>query len=73
MEEAINSIFVAIGSVTQSIRSFIGSFAPDYMTLILLAISLVTGYYLNRKFPNFATKAMFISYGLILFLLLRFV
>lgn len=71
MEEIFNTAFGFLGKVTGAIRGVIASVAPEkYVTLILLGASMVAGYFLYKKFPNWGH---WILYGLIIFLLLYLV
>lgn len=73
VEQIFTSVFGAIGQVTGILRGLVNSIAPEYTTLILLGLSLAGGYYLNKKYPNLNAKVVFVLYGLIIFLILRFV
>jgi len=73
MEEAINSFLGAISNVTTMLRDFITSLSADYMTIILLVLSLGAGYWIHTKYPNGVGKMVFILYGIIIFLMLRFI
>ena len=73
IEGAVNSFLGVIGQITGAIRGMITSLAPEYSTIVLLAVSFAGGYYLNQRYPNALTKWAFVLYGIIFFLLLKFV
>ena len=68
-----NSLFSMIGSVTAMVRDLVVKFAPDYSTLVLLGLGMLGGYYMSKKFPKLEGYYAIAIYGLLIFLLLRFV
>lgn len=69
----IDGIFNAIGVATKAIRDLVHSFAPDYYILILFGISVLGGWYINKKYPGLLNRYAIVGYGMIIFLLLRYV
>jgi hypothetical protein len=73
IEETINTGFGFLHNITDFIRQQLIKSAPDYVTLILLGLSIGIGYYLNNKYPGLLTKVSFLWLGLIVFLILKFI
>ena len=75
-ESVFNSIFGVLHTIFGGIRDLVTKMSADYASLILLAIAIVGGYYLNYKYPQWIGKMgkfVFVLYALIFFLLLKFV
>ena len=68
-----NSLFSLIGSITGAIRDMVVKTMPNYSTLILLGLGILGGWYLAKKFPKLDGYYTIALYGIIIFLLLRFV
>lgn len=72
VEDIIIKALTTLHGLTDSLRGFIAGLAPEYVTIILLALSMIGGYFLVKKMPNFLIRIpLWVLYGLIFFLLLR--
>jgi hypothetical protein len=77
-ESMFTSLFGVIHSVTSAIRDMIIKMAPEYATLIMLGACMVGAFFLDKKHPSSAKQFLFLPqnvwlFGLIFFLILRFV
>jgi len=73
LESGFTSAFSLIGSITGVIRNLINSIAADYFSIVLLGLSLLAGWYLAKRYPKIEGYWTIALYGIIIFLLLRFV
>lgn len=69
----IDSVFDLLSNVTEMLRSTLSSIAPGYETLIILGVSMVGAYYFWQRMPEIRGYALLMIYGLVLFLVLKFV
>ena len=72
VEEIITGVFDAIGVVTEAFRGIIISISPNYLSVILLVLAGLLGWWLVDKYGSSQTSTI-IAYTLAFFLLLRFV
>ena len=79
IESAFTSVFGFLHSVTAFVRDTVFKYVPDYATLIIIALALVGGYFLDQKKPTLTSgKVLFVNttvlwYALIIFLILKFI
>lgn len=69
----IDALFGAIGQLTGFIRGAINGIASQYLSIILLVLAGIGGYYLHKKFPTIRGYGVAVVYGFILYLLFRYV
>lgn len=69
----LDTFFGWISTVTTGLRGFIGTSFPEFGYIIILGLSIIGGYYLNKKFPNIIEKYGVVWVSLIIYLLLRYV
>ena len=66
----INGFFGFLHSIFEAIRNAL--VPTGYMNLILLAAGLGAGFYLTRRYPVMNPRLVWLWYGLLIFLAIRF-
>ena len=62
-----------LSSIMGTVRGVIVSVAGDWANIVMLGIAVVGGYYISKRYPAISGTTAIILYGLLLFLLLKFV